>query len=418
MERRRKKFDELKAELVADSKLLENGNKASQVVIATKLLDSLQKLIRLRFSKAPQMLQSSLFLGMFSVYDIFTGQLLTAIYEKRPELFNRVNRAIPVSEILQHESFDGLRSLILQNEIESFRRKSYVEQFEELESTFGLNLRRFDQWPQFVECGQRRNLLTHCGGIVSEQYLSVCRKQGCALAADITVGCELKLDGNYFLSSCELIMKVGLELGQTLWRKVFPEELETADQHLIHVIYEDCLRMERWDRARVFGEFSVKQPKFSSDVNRKIFIVNYAIGLKFGGEPEKAKEVLSEVDWSSAAADFKLAEAVLLDRFDSAADIMKRIGKKGEFVNERSYHEWPVFHEFRKSTQFLDAYEQVYGHAFVIELQRTAAQAASTSESEEKVTAGVEEPEQSGSKNIEVESSNGESNTLDSAELQ
>lgn len=51
-----------------------------------------------------------------------------------------------------------------------------MEQFEVLQKRLELKLTEFPHWRRFVEAAQRRNLLTHCDGIVSEQYLSVCRK--------------------------------------------------------------------------------------------------------------------------------------------------------------------------------------------------------------------------------------------------
>jgi hypothetical protein len=385
VKRRGERLHQIGSDIEENVELLKEGDRASQVLIITKVLDAVQKLERLSLSNAPRMLQTSLFLGMFSAYDIFTGELLTAIYGNKPELFKRVNRSITVSEILQYDSFDNLKAVVLQAEIETFRRKSYVEQFEDLQSTFGIELKAFERWPQFVECAQRRNLITHCGGIVNEQYIKICEKEGYSFASPVTIGEKLELDKAYFLSSCELIMEVGFKLGQTLWRKVFPDEVEQSDDHLTHVLYQDCLRMERWDRAVVFGEFAVDQKRLSSDVTRKICIINYAIGLKFAGRPADASKALSEVDWSGAASDFKLGEAVLSDRFDEAAEIMKRIGKKGEFVSERSYHEWPLFHEFRKTAQFFNAYESIFGYPFAVEVQRAAAKAqAATKEEIEK----------------------------------
>jgi hypothetical protein len=328
------------------------------------------------------MIESSLFLGMFSAYDAFSGDLLTAIYLKKPDLFQKVNRSVPVSEILQFKSFEDLRESVLQGEVESFRRKSYVEQFDDLQVTFGIELKTFEHWPHFVECGQRRNLMTHCGGIVSEQYLKICAKEGYKFTESVCVGDRLKLGAPYFMSSCELMMEVGLKLGQTLWRKLFPDELSEAEDHLNNVIYNDCLRNERWKRAITFGNFAVTQKKFSGDVNYKIAIVNYVIGLKFAGTSDKATAVLAGLDWSGAGNDFKLAKAVLLDDYDTAASIMKMIGKRGQFIIEHAYHEWPLFHEFRKSDQFLGAYEEIYEYPFVAELQRTADKAQALTQEE------------------------------------
>jgi hypothetical protein len=99
-------------------------------------------------------------------------------------------------------------------------------------------------------------------------------------------------------------------------------------------------------------------------------IINYAITLKFSGEEAKARGVLAAVDWSASSKDFRLAEAVLLDKFNDAAAIMKRIGKKGEYLKQGLYHVWPLFRDFRQTNEFMNAYQEVYGYPFVLQLKR------------------------------------------------
>ncbi len=384
--RRLRNFRRLIRELEKGEELLKDDAQSFQILGMTRTLEAVRKLERIKQSNVPRILETSLFLGLFSSYDAFTGDLLTAIYSKKPELFNNVNRSVPVSEILQYRSFDELKDAVLQSEIELFRRKSYVEQFEHLQSTFGIELKTFERWPQFVECGQRRNLITHCGGVVSEQYINVCIKEGHSFSKSVGVGDSLELGAEYFLTSCELMMEVGLKLSHTLWRKLFARELAEADDHLIEVVYTDCLQTEAWSRGIVFGEFAINQKKWSSDLRRKTSIINYAISLKFSGKSAEAQKILATVDWSAAINDFRIAEAVLLDRFDEAANIMERIGKDSEMVSEYAYHHWPLFREFRTSDQFLKAYENIYGYPFAVELQRTAdkTQAEATKEFEKQ----------------------------------
>jgi len=45
---------------------------------------------------------------------------------------------------------------------------------------------------------------------------------------------------------------------------------------------------------------------------------------------------------------------------------MKLIGKDGE-ITKFDYMHWPIFKEFRKTNQFLEAYENIFGVKFVKE---------------------------------------------------
>ncbi|MCX7257498.1 MAG: hypothetical protein NTZ64_12385 [Polaromonas sp.] len=237
-----------------------------------------------------------------------------------------------------------------------------------LETTFGIVLRKFDRWPDFVEAAQRRNLLTHCGGVVSEQYRAVCLREGYPSAKLPAVGTKLSLGGDYFFRTCELMHEVGLKLGQTLWRKVLPQDLETADKHLNGLVYE-ALSQEHWERAEIAGEFFAHQKSLFSDLYKRMAIVNYAIALKHRNKTDEMKKALLAHDWSASIPEFRLAESVLFGRTDEACQIIKGIGPKGQLVEESAYHSWPLFRDLREEPKFHDVYEAIYGYPFVSKVQ-------------------------------------------------
>lgn len=335
------------------------------------LFDASAKLERLEKSEMLEILATGHFLAMFTAFDAFTGDLLTALYQKKPEMFRHLQRSMTISEMLQHEHIDDIKTIILQSEIEAFRRNSYVEQFQLLETRFGIPLKKFSTWPLFVECAQRRNLFTHCDGLVSDQYLQICHQEGFEVPKDVKKGDKLKLSSKYLIEVCAHMIEVGLKLGQTLWRKVLEEELEKADEHL-QVVQYDFLLMEEWQCAFMAGEFAVSLPRHSSDVLKTIMFVNYVISLKALGRSSAAETALSKRDWNALNYDFRLAERVLREDYEAAADIMIKIGKNGDFVTEQGYHTWPLFKEFRQSPEFLKAYKSVYGYEFTSKLKESA----------------------------------------------
>lgn len=337
------------------------GNKAHGLKLAFGAIRQSQ---RLRYSQLTRQLESSLFVGLFSSFDVFTGELLIELYKKKPVLFDGIKRDIPLSVVLSVESIDELKASILDEEIEAFRRKSYADQFEYLESLFGVSLRKFSKWPNFIEAAQRRNLLTHCDGVVSEQYRKVCQKEGCPISELPKVGEKLNLGAQYFLSVCDLMYEVGLKLGHTLWRKVLPDDIEKADVHLNDVVY-DALSLEQWSLAEIGGEFFVKQKNFHSELTKKMAVINYSISLKNLGKISEMSSVLGSFDWTASIPEFRLGTAVLMGRTDEALNLMRSIGKNGQILKEHSYHTWPLFGEFRDSLDFQKCYEEIYGYQFV-----------------------------------------------------
>lgn len=362
----KKREGEISEHIIKHHSLSKDTDPVALVHKKLEISEAVRKIKMLQYAEIPTLIETSLFLSLFSAFDAYTGELLTAIYKRKPVLFKKINRKIDLTDILTAHSIDDLKRSVLEDEIENFRRKSYVDQFIELENTFDVPLRKLNRWPEFVECTQRRNLLTHCDGIVSEQYLNLCKKEGCNENELPQLGA--RLGSEKFLPTCELMIEVGLKLGQTLWRKIFPEELKQAESHL-HTVQFDALCQQNWEQAKIFGEFAVTQRNHSSEINRRMSIINYCSALKFSGDEDNAQRELGKIDWSASLSDFRLAEAIHKDELEKAASIMIRIGKSGEMVDEAAYHTWPLFHVFRKSTEFMTAYEKVYGYAFISKLE-------------------------------------------------
>ncbi len=222
-----------------------------------------------------------------------------------------------------------------------------------------------------MECSQRRNLITHCDGKVNKQYIVICKGNGYKFSKEIKVGESLDLNPEYFLNSCNLIMEVGLKFGQTLWRKVFPSELNKADHHLTDIAY-DFLRLKKWDLARLTCEYLLEFKHGIKDVDRKIGLVNYAIALKRIGDKKRLNEVIKEIDWSGADSTFRLAISVINEDYKTAAQLMRAIGKENDRIKEECYHIWPLFEDFRGTDEFLKTYKEIYGYAFIKEQQKKA----------------------------------------------
>lgn len=133
---------------------------------------------RLYRSRLPDVLERSLFVSLFSEYDYFFGVVLRELYRRRPDLLASLTKQISFDELLKFENIEAVKDSVLESEIDSIRRESYVEQFAVLQKKFGLPLTKFPEWPIFIEAAQRRNLMVHCGGYVSEQYLIVSENSG------------------------------------------------------------------------------------------------------------------------------------------------------------------------------------------------------------------------------------------------
>src|SRR3954451_7210205 len=145
-----------------------------------------------------EMLTQAIFVLIFSGLDEYLGRLLRAMFAIKPQLLNALDardaseserlesppaaaRTVSLTDVLEKSKEEILKSVI-DRVIESLIRKSYIESFDKLGSRFDTTLKDFANWPRFVECSQRRNVITHCGGIVTSQYMGICRAENVNLS--------------------------------------------------------------------------------------------------------------------------------------------------------------------------------------------------------------------------------------------
>ena len=348
--------------------------KTADIHKAADIVNALHESRNLEKSKPVEALARSLFIGLFSAYDTFTGSLLHAIYKKKPELFKGIKREIALTDLLAFNDLLSVMADMLEKEIDTFRRASYVEQFAELERKFDINtLKAFPEWPAFVEIGQRRNVMTHNNGCVSQQYLNICEKEGHNFSVRPKVKEQLRVDFQYLLKAMFLLEKVGFMLAHTLWHKVLPDDHEAAHKAMNETIYSR-LTNRRWKSAAEYGAFGM-QPQLTrklDDLTRRIRLINVAIALKHLKEREKMDRLLEAEDWTAAIREFKLACAVLTEGYSEAKNLMLAIGKSGEILDQLDYHTWPLFIEFRQRPEFLEAYEKIYGVPFLKKVSEEA----------------------------------------------
>ena len=355
---------------------LRNAISDSEAIIQSKAIDSLVK---------------SLFIGLFSEYDHFIGELMKVLYAENRSLLKGISREISLTELIEYNDIEAVKNEMLEKEIESLRRESYISQFEQLEKKFGIDkLRHFKEWPEFVEISQRRNLFTHNNGCISQQYLSVCTKAKCNINREYSVGKQLEITGEYFHRAIFVLSKVGFMLAHTLWTKTIPTKARLAGDAMNNSIFL-LLKRGSWELATEFGLFGLEQPQLKNidDITKKIRIINTAIGLISVNQKEAAMKLIDEHDWSSSIRDFRLAVMVLKEDYLAASEFMREIGKKGELIEQMSYHGWPIFKEFSKCSEFKRAYENIYGISFD---EKTSEEATIQSEkimSEEEIGSNI-----------------------------
>nr|WP_321269661.1 hypothetical protein [uncultured Tolumonas sp.] len=310
-----------------------------------------------RLKNSFKLIPRNFLVSLVSEFDSFLGAFIRSIYYKKPELLNESSRQITIADLLKFATIEDAKEQVLEKEIETLLRKSHSEQFSTLESKFKVKLTEFPSWSEYIEITERRNLFVHANGIASTQYISVCSNSKCKIG-DTKVGDKLTVSSEYLTRAYQVILETAVKLTHVLWRKLFPEEREQADNSLINLGFK-LISDNKNELAANILDFAFKIPKHHNDTAKRMILINLAQAYKWMNQPEKCNKTIKLLDWSAASYEFKLAVSVLNDEFDKASKLLKTV-VLAEEISEESLLKWPIFNEFRKSEQFQLVFKELF----------------------------------------------------------
>lgn len=298
-------------------------------------------------------------IGLISVYDAFLSDLLFVILSTHQEIVLTSEKELKLSDLMKYSTIDEARQSIIKKEIESALRSSHHEQFSWMEKRFSVKLREgLDCWSTFIEICERRNLLTHTGGIISDVYLSNCKSHGVDIK-NLVVGQKAEVDALYYKNSVLCVYEISVKLCQVLWRKMAQKEVELADSCLVSLTY-DLINKRVYPLAEILLRFGIDVlRKHSSDKMRRMMVVNLANAVRLQGRDDEARMIISKEDWSASSQLFKVCIASVLGDIDEVISQMRLIGPSGE-ISEQDYRNWPVFRRIRSDKRFQMCFEEVF----------------------------------------------------------
>lgn len=358
------KDEERKEEIEQALVAIQNATKESKKDKAEDLIDVL-RLLRdsiPKLNRADQMFRTNSIACIIARFDEYIAQLLRIYFHANPEQFISSEKSLTYQDVQGLTSIGQVLDTFIDKEVGRLLRDSHVDQVKFLDERLKLGVQdHFSLWCDFVEVTERRNLFTHSGGVVTPQYLRVCKSHNCALPKDIAKGVTLDVDTEYFNNSHTCFYQMAFWLGQSSVRRLFPKKLEAADTALINGIGFPLLLREQWEFAEKVFSFGMSLPEklVSNERSRKLFAINQAIALRHMGKEDASIELLDLFDWSSSHLRFVLPVSILKNAYDKAGQIMGEMGTKKPF-SEKEYRTWPIFKNFRHTPQFAKAFKEIY----------------------------------------------------------
>lgn len=309
--------------------------------------------------------------ALIARYDAFLAQLIERLFYAKPDMAKGIGSKLSFGELAAFSTMDEARQYVVEREAESVLRSSHDDQLKWFEDWTSIKVRdHIQEYGEFVELCERRNLLVHTDGRVSTTYLNNLKRHAVD-TGELKAGDQLGVDQAYLEAAISVVVEVGYKLGLLCWDKFVPDEREKADLSIIHLSFE-LLLLRRFELVDNLLSFILKAKKvWVEDDSRLICVVNLAIAKRHAEDAEAANKILSTVDWSSTPRKFKVCVAAVRGDVEECVLQMRALGANDD-ITASSYKSWPAFESVRNDSRFLAACAEIYGQdALSVETQST-----------------------------------------------
>ena len=127
------------------------------------------------FNRGTTVLPGAILLSLVATFDSFIADTLSIMLRHKPERIIDSSKTISVKDILNMSSFDDAISQIAEKEVETLMRGSHDDQIKYIEDKLGISIRlHYDEWGEFIEIFERRNLIAHGNDRINWRYILNC----------------------------------------------------------------------------------------------------------------------------------------------------------------------------------------------------------------------------------------------------
>ncbi|WNN36115.1 hypothetical protein RIN65_08375 [Pantoea agglomerans] len=317
--------------------------------------------------KLAVVLPQNFLVAIVSEYDAYLGDLIREIYNNKPERVSGLEKEFTFRELMEFTDLDEVKDFVIEKDIETTLRKSHLEQLHSLEKKFGIELTKgLGILPDFIEITERRNLFVHCKGVVSAQYIKICKDNGVELK-EVEVGKKLFAQNDYIFKAIHVFSEIAIKLTHVLWNKVFKEDSEKIGESMQDISYELLVR-EKYKLVNDITPLFLSKPFQSiDDIIKRGLLINNCIAFKELGDNGKAMSLLNSQDWSATTPILKMAQNIIKDEDDLVFHYMNQAMKMEELKKEY-IDEWPLFNHIKKKAEFKKLYVELFGEEEIIDV--------------------------------------------------
>jgi hypothetical protein len=300
-----------------------------------------------RYRRPPKMsiLTKASVTSLVDALELMMGQVVASYYRLHPGALGSDQKEFSLDDLKSLGSIGEAIDSAIDRRVDVFLRSGLADWEAWFKRNLKLDLSSLSlDWPETVEMIQRRHVLVHNGGRISQQYLDNVSPE-----FHKPVGTELVLDETYVRRALDLGTVLAVLLTMTAWSKLVPVESSAAAQRCHERAYL-LMRSCRWEAVEAICSRG-RKAIISSNADQVMFQLNEWLARKRIGNDEALHGEILAFDDSALAPRFALARNALLDNTKEAMAAAERGVSSGN-VSIDELSEWPVLDELRNDPAF------------------------------------------------------------------
>ncbi|MFA5841628.1 MAG: hypothetical protein WC835_01530 [Candidatus Paceibacterota bacterium] len=300
------------------------------------------------FKKHPK--QGELFarntlVSMVSTLDTLFSKLFEYYYTEHPSKLSIENKQITFSELKSIKKIEEAQKFLISREVEILLLKNgFKERLKILKEDLGISIPEDSQHIKDIKkLVKIRNLIVHNEGRADEEFVSLYGD------GKIKKGELIKVGQKYLADALNLVYFVGSYILQIAQIKLSSGQIKTED-FILNDATHLLLKKEQYTFLRPMYEVAIGGGL--DDLNQKMIVINYCIGLKRQGKTaEHIGKVLEVEDWSSAPDYVEMALEALRGNEDNFYVILNKL-IKNKTISKDELSEWEIFCFYKKKPKF------------------------------------------------------------------
>ncbi len=311
-------------------------------------LKALDQTIRLRITESKHLRATNelAFVKLITLVEWFLSQILRTHLQNHPNALDTASKTFSLDDLKNINSVEFAHEYLIDETIAQITRGSLESWFEYLKGntknqkkekninikkTLNLDLAITDHLiPKLIEAHQRRNLLVHNNGIVNKQYLNNIPKQ---LDMEIPeLDDFINIFPSYLEESIQNFEFCFLIIGSEIMKKGPANETSNRIDYIADAQF-DNLKNKRFSIALEYGRYIENDSEASED-DKLYSKINRWLAIKLDSGLEGIKNEVKNEDFRSRAKLYRMAKALVLDEYDIAIPLIKKLLSRDNSQNK------------------------------------------------------------------------------------